>query len=67
MADILIAAGADPNAKSSVTAPRVPLAGADSVLTDGQGGMDRGYTPLDLAKSNKSQEMIKLLEAASAR
>ena len=63
VAQILIAAGADLNAKTKVMVPCMPLAVADNVLTDGQ----IGWTPLGLAKKIKSQEMVKLLEAAGAR
>ena len=67
VAEVLISSGADLNAKDKVT---VPLAAAESVLTDGQDPNNTwqdGQTPLDLAKTWKSQEMIKLLEAAAAR
>ena len=63
MAQILIAAGADLNAKDKVTVLCMPLAAADSVLVDGQSR----YVPLDWAKRHKLQEMVKLLEAAGAR
>ena len=62
MAEILITAGADLNAKNQVTVPGAPPAAANSVLVDGQ----FGETPLYQAKNFKHQAMIKLLEAAGA-
>ena len=62
MADILIAAGADLNAKNKVTVPGVPLAAADSVLVDGQ----NGNTPLHRAASSNQCEVAKVLIAAGA-
>ena len=55
------------NAKDTVTVPSVPLTVVDSLLTDGQGTVHPPRTPLDWAKCNNDQEMIKLLEAAAAR
>ena len=61
MADILIAAGSNLNATDNVTVPCVPLAAADSVLTDGQGG----WTPLYYA-AEQSCEVAEILIAAGA-
>lgn len=66
LAEILIAAGADVNAKAKVTVPCMPLIAADKVLVDGQ-GTTGDETPLDRAKHYKLQDMTKLLEAAGAR
>ena len=63
VAKILIAAGADLDAKAAVTVLAAPLAAANSVLLGGQGG----WTPLFMAKYYKSQDIVKLLEAAGAR
>ena len=62
MAEVLIAAGADLNAKDQVRVPSAPRAAVDSVLVDGQ----IGRTPLHKAASTDRCEMAKVLIAAGA-
>ena len=60
VAKVLIAAGADLNAKYMVAVPDAPLAAADSVLVDGQSRK----TPVHCAKYFKHQDMVTLVEAS---
>ena len=62
VARILIAAGADLNAKNQVTVPGAPLAAADSVLVDGQDG----NTPLHEAARWNHYQVAQILIAAGA-
>ena len=70
--EILIAAGAEMNAKNNVRlteiVPGAPLvAAADSVLLGGQNDRTPLHRAASAAKQNNSQDMVKLLEAAGAR
>ena len=62
MAEILITAGADLNAKDRVTVPGAPLAAANSVRVDGQ----NGRTPLHWAAVNNQCQVAEILIAAGA-